>query len=55
MKHLHDFRTWLALAGVISLGVVLFGASGQPWLLPLLPIGIAIAVRFKYGTDVVAS
>jgi hypothetical protein len=53
MKHLHDFRTWFALAGVVAISLALFGATGKPWLLPLLPMGVAFAVRLKYGTDVV--
>lgn len=52
MKQLHDFRTWLAVAGVINIMLVLFNAQGRAWLIPLLFMGIAFAVHQRYGNDV---
>ena len=52
MKHLHDFRTWLAFAGVIFILLVLVNAQGRVWMVPLPFMGIALAVHQRYGNNV---
>lgn len=52
MRHLHDFRTWFAFAGMFSIVLVLLSVEGSPWTLVLLNIAVGVAVRIKYGDDV---
>jgi hypothetical protein len=43
MKFLYAIIAWLAMAAVISLGIVL-AANGSPWLFILGLVGFVIAV-----------
>jgi hypothetical protein len=52
MKHLQDFRSWFAFAGVLSIALVLMSIEGTKWTGVLVCIAIGLAVRIKYGSDV---
>ncbi len=54
MKQLQDFRTWFAIAGMLGIVMVLLDVQGKAWLLLTIVILTGIAVRIKYGADVLS-